>query len=399
MSLVPERPIQDPEVLQGLDDIATAISSVYASAGCRRVDPAVLQPADEIIDLLGENVRKRVFISSDPTGAEYCLRPDLTIPTCRLYVDGLAGQPGTGQEKLSYLGSGFRLSPPNEPRAREFTQAGIEFLGPAEEIRTDATVFSLTVEACAKAGLHDYEVQFGDLGIFAALIDQLPVSAAWRERLKRNYWRPDYFRTLIERLGGAREGLSSPLGDLLEKVGEADARSLMHEVLSLANIKVIGGRTVNEITERLIDKTKEAADDPLPQELVDVVLQFLDIQGTPEDALGAVADLGEQSGLTLTPVVELARDRFAQIRAQGPETAAVLARAKFSTVFGRHLEYYTGFVFELLVPALGPERQVAGGGRYDRLLKVLSAGDGAPACGAAIRLERLYAAIREQGAD
>ena len=41
--------------------------------------------------------------------------------------------------------------------------------------------------------------------------------------------------------------------------------------------------------------------------------------------------------------------------------------ATFSAEFGRNLEYYTGFVFEISVPELGPRSPIAGGGRYDSL--------------------------------
>ena len=47
--------------------------------------------------------------------------------------------------------------------------------------------------------------------------------------------------------------------------------------------------------------------------------------------------------------------------------------AEFSAEFGRTLEYYTGFVFEIVSPALGPPSPVAGGGRYDRLMKAVGA--------------------------
>lgn len=71
---------------------------------------------------------------------------------------------------------------------------------------------------------------------------------------------------------------------------------------------------------------------------------------------------------------------------------------EFSAEFGRSLEYYTGFVFEIVVPALGKGSPVAGGGRYDGLLKAVGAPEPVPAVGSAIHTERLLAVVNGDGA-
>ncbi len=72
-------------------------------------------------------------------------------------------------------------------------------------------------------------------------------------------------------------------------------------------------------------------------------------------------------------------------------------RVSFAARFGRNMEYYTGFVFELWSrDAEGPV-QVAGGGRYDTLLEDLGAPAPVPAIGCAIRTERVLAARAAAG--
>ena len=71
-----------------------------------------------------------------------------------------------------------------------------------------------------------------------------------------------------------------------------------------------------------------------------------------------------------------------------------LAAAEFSAEFGRNLEYYTGFVFEVIAPALGAKSPVAGGGRYDELLSDAGAPANVPAVGASIHTERLLAVLQ-----
>ncbi len=74
--------------------------------------------------------------------------------------------------------------------------------------------------------------------------------------------------------------------------------------------------------------------------------------------------------------------------------ASPIADAEFSAEFGRNLEYYTGFVFEIIAPALGPKSPVAGGGRYDSLLAEVGAPRQVPAVGASIHTERLLAVLQ-----
>ena len=70
----------------------------------------------------------------------------------------------------------------------------------------------------------------------------------------------------------------------------------------------------------------------------------------------------------------------------------------FAARFGRNMEYYTGFVFELWSRDSEGALQVAGGGRYDTLLRALGATRDIPSVGCAIRPERVLAARRKAGA-
>src|SRR5205807_10275964 len=102
---------------------AAALLAHYERAGYVRAEPALLQPAEPFLDLSGEDIRKRMFLTTDPQGRELCLRPDLTIPVSRDYLASPAAGKPAG---FCYLGPVFRH------RAREsseFLQAGIESFG------------------------------------------------------------------------------------------------------------------------------------------------------------------------------------------------------------------------------------------------------------------------------
>ncbi len=68
-------------------------------------------------------------------------------------------------------------------------------------------------------------------------------------------------------------------------------------------------------------------------------------------------------------------------------------RFHFSAPFGRSLEYYTGFVFQIEALTKDGAVQVAGGGRYDDLLSDIGSPVKVPAVGCAIDTGRLLAAV------
>lgn len=111
----------------------------------------------------------------------------------------------------------------------------------------------------------------------------------------------------------------------------------------------------------------------------------------PARAAGArVKDLMRDTGVDISPALESYHKRLQLLADLGVD----VTRAEFSAEFGRSLEYYTGFVFEILVPDLGKRSPVAGGGRYDGLMRMCGAPADVAAVGGAIHTERLLKAVR-----
>ena len=68
-------------------------------------------------------------------------------------------------------------------------------------------------------------------------------------------------------------------------------------------------------------------------------------------------------------------------------------RFDFKATFGRELEYYTGFVFQIEAETPAGSVAVAGGGRYDNLLSDMGSPVPVSAVGCAIHTERLKAVL------
>jgi ATP phosphoribosyltransferase regulatory subunit len=100
-------PTYDAGLLYELEEQAGAILTEFAQKRYTRVEPAVLQPAEIFLERSGEEIRRRTFAFADPSGRELCLRPELTIPVCRMHVE----HGGKFPARLSYNGLVFRHQP------------------------------------------------------------------------------------------------------------------------------------------------------------------------------------------------------------------------------------------------------------------------------------------------
>ncbi|MGD1933702.1 MAG: ATP phosphoribosyltransferase regulatory subunit, partial [Candidatus Phaeomarinobacter sp.] len=361
-------------------------------AGFVPVEPPTMQPADIFLNRSGEDIRQRTYVFEDPGGEEWCLRPDLTIPTCRMYLE--RDPQGQSEAKLCYNGPAYRYQPPSAGKPVEFLQAGVEHIGGASTPEADAEIVAVAIDAVQSAGLTSFGTTLGDLGLFGALVDKLALPQSWRGRLKRHIWRPAYFDEMLTRLTDADATPVTPntnqaLLAALDVMEPERARDVVQDVLALAGISAVGGRTVTEISERFLEQAAGAATAELSQETADAIRAFLAVSSPCTTAVDEIAHVAKAAGVSLDDELDAIARRIDLICGRGVNRNDITYEADF----GRKEEYYTGFVFELRVEALGASRQVAGGGRYDGLRKSLGSPRNVPAVGCAVRTERLLAAV------
>ena len=381
--------------IDALDAEARRLMAAFAQAGYERIEPAVIQPADLFLDVVGESLRARTYVFTDPDGAELCLRPDLTVPTCRLHLERHAE--ADARARYCYSGSAFRYQPVGAGLAhpREFHQAGIESFAAPDRERDDAAVLGLIVAALREAGLSALRLRIGDLGLFAALIGALPMPERWRARLRYQFWRPETFRAELARLSSGKApaaAASAVPGDLIARLDPADpagAEALVMAHLESSGIELIGTRSAAEIAHRLLAEAADRRERPLPAETAALIEAYAAVQAPARAAVDRLDALARSRAVDISAGLHAFARRLDLVERAGVNTAD----ATFSAEFGRNLEYYTGFVFEVVAPGLGPKSPVAGGGRYDSLLAEVGAPANVPAVGASIHTERLLAAL------
>ncbi|MFW2587323.1 ATP phosphoribosyltransferase regulatory subunit [Sagittula sp. SSi028] len=339
---------------------AEEMLSGFIAAGAVRLDCEILQPAETLLDLYGEDIRTRAYTVQDPSRGELMLRPDFTVPVVQMHMTV-----GADPARYAYAGMVFRRQEEDDSRASEYWQVGYEIFG---EDRAEADAEAFVTLAGQLQGLPVAPVT-GDIGILSAAVAGLDTTDARKAALMRHIWRPRRFRALLDRFSG--KGKPS-----------AARKALLASDAPLSDdVPMIGLRSGAEITARITALRDDAAAAPLSADQVALLDSILNVRETAPFALEQLRDISVDLP-AIVPALERFSARCDALSAKGVDVDALA----FEGSYGRtSMEYYDGFVFGFVPerqPDLGP---VAMGGRYDALVARLGQGREIPAVGGVIR--------------
>ncbi len=359
----------------------TAMMQRFAEADFARVEPAILQPADVFLDLSGEEMRRRLLLVSDPAGSELCLRPDMTIPVSRSHLAN--GDPARAA-RYYYVGPVFRHRP-GSAEHDEFLQAGIERFGDTDAPAADAEIMALGLEAAKTLGAASLDIRIGDPTIFLAFAEALELAAGWQRRLRAGFGSAGGVAAVLAASQSAdTDGAASTYATALAKVDPEVARRLVAEMADIAGIAPVGGRSADEIADRLIERASLGGSRAMPAEARAVLEKLAAIKDAPARARDAIAALAGEAGIAVDDALTAMTARLDALAAAGLDTDTM----RFAAGYGRRLDYYSGFVFEAHLTGNAAAGQIVGGGRYDTLLSQLGSAEQVPGVGCAIWVER-----------
>ena len=348
----------------------------FLAAGFVRMEPPVLHPAAIFLDMSGEEIRGRLFLTSGAAGEELCLRPEYTIPVCRAY---LASDKAGRTAEYSYLGPVFR----SQVEGGERAQTGLESFGRTDTEAADAEILALSMEAAAEVGA-PLAARLGDAGLFDSLLEALALPNVWRRRLRRGIAQGRSLAAILDGRGASAVAQPGVLA-ALESADHAGAKALVQDLLAIAGIDAVGGRTAGEIADRFLEQAALRSGEPIDIEKRSALESYLAISGNPDVAARRLRQLADNAGLDLGRALDGFERRNGFIAACG----VPIEETVFSAAFVRDFDYYTGFVFEARDPARPEAKPALGGGRYDGLARRLGASEDIPAVGAAITIDRL----------
>ncbi len=340
---------------------ADRLRDLFVTHGAQVVDADILLPADTLLDLYGEDIRGRAYLTSDPMGGEVVLRPDFTVPVVQKHMESRA-EPA----RYTYAGKVFRKQDNDPARAREYAQVGFEVFDGRDPAGADACVFA----AIAKAldGL-PVRAAMGDIGILTAAVTGLKTSDTRKAALMRHIWRPRKFKALLDRFGGR----TPPPPSRVALLAKADPLA--------AATQVQGLRSLTEVQNRIDALRADAQTPPISAEELDLIDELLAMRETAPHVLSRFRDIAVDMPAISKAVLALS-GRLAALESRGID----LDNLEFEGSYGRtSLEYYDGFVFGFYATEIAGLPPIATGGRYDALTARLGQGRAAPAVGGVVR--------------
>lgn len=344
------------------------LAAWFTEQGATLVEADILLPAETLLDLYGEDIRARAYMTVDPVQGEMMLRPDFTVPVVQQHMAG-----GAEPAIYAYSGPIFRKQDRAGDRPSEYHQAGIEIFRRDQPEQSDARVFALIDRVLRDHGL-TLRPLTGDIGILMAAVRGLATSDRRKQALLRHIWRPQRFRALLDRFSG-RAPVPAARRHLLDRLAQGSPAALIAQAGTFTGL-----RSEAEIAARAEALIQDAQTPPLAAPEAALLYDLLSLQAPARAALSHLRGIAPMLP-AITPAVDRFAARLEALADHGIDTDTL----PFEASHGRtSLEYYDGFVFTFHAedPALPP---VASGGRYDALTAVLGQGKSIPAVGGVIR--------------
>jgi len=346
-----------PEDMLARDRVVEKTRRVCEQYGFLPLDTPILEYLVTLMGTGGDETNKQLFRLESPEREPIAMRFDLTVPFARL----IAQYP----EKLKlpfrryHIGPVFRADKPDAGRFRQFTQFDIDAAG-CESVGVDAEIVAWMCDVMRGLGLSNYEAQGAFIQEFQVRINN---------------------RKLVDAL--------------LEACGITDTETHKHVLRVVDKLQKVG---VENLRRELSDGRVDESGAPirgvgLSTDVIDRILAFVGSAegGSRRQVLERVAQHLPHSEASEMALREM-RDLAAALESlRVPEHDAV-----FAPSLARGLDYYTGPVFEALLPLAPGVGSVMGGGRYDDLVQRFAL-TRIPATGVSIGLDRLMSALTEMG--
>ena len=155
------------EELVSVRYVTRAMSEIFARHGYEEVETPLFEHLELFTKKSGSNVVNQLYAFKDKSGRELALRPELTAPVVRLYIQQMRSAPKP--LKLCYFGNCFRYEEPQARRWRQFLQAGVEVIGSSRP-EADAEVVALADNLMRELGFEDFELRVGHIRLLRELL-------------------------------------------------------------------------------------------------------------------------------------------------------------------------------------------------------------------------------------
>ena len=268
--------------MNSIQDINIFLKNLFTENNFQYVDLPLVYNSEVFYETSGEDIRRRMFSFTNNSGDEMCLRPDLTIPTCKHFLENI-NKFENGQ--LCYSGPVFRSSLTSTEQSLELNQSGIEIIykdsSKISNFEKEFQAINLAIETMNQIGINDFSIRISSISLFNLFINSLDLPQRWKQRLLRHFYRRDYFDKLLNRIsdgvGYDKERKSNIIRDIFgdDKIVNEEIKDIL---LNEDQLKT-GSRTIDEIAARFNLKSESVLSSKQGKEIQKVINEFLSLNG------------------------------------------------------------------------------------------------------------------------
>ncbi len=325
-----------PEIQKSFDILKTKINDTYKNHGFFNIETPSIERTEILLAKAGGDTEKQIYkvvkTAEAESEADQALRFDHTVPLARYIVEHENDL--TFPFKVSQIGLNFRGERAQKGRFREFYQCDIDVIG-----RDNLPV------------AYDADVVSTLLDTFSAFELNTPVLARISNR--------------------------KILSGLLEALGLEEFSKDIYSIIDHAE------KVTPEKTKMDFEELKLKKDD------IKKLLNFIELNGSRSEVIKELNNLEIENEKFNAGVTEL--DQVLYLLESLDLKDNVVADMKIV----RGLDYYTGTVFEFILPEYKNIGSVCGGGRYENLTGYFSE-KSFPGVGGSIGLTRLFYVLNEK---
>ncbi len=366
---------------------SAALVAHFEASGYPRFEPPILQRA-ELFFNSGEDIRSRLYLTSDLSGAEYC-------PAARIYDPRLS--PIISPPKRWGTRRPTAIAAPYSGIGRmgrtSFLQAGLENFGHPDREAADAEILGVALDAVGRPSAKAISMCGSATMGWSAISSPRSTcrrngSAVFCAAMRRINRSIRFSRVPGNGKGADHTGVLAAL----EGVDRHGARALVEDLLSIAGISSVGGRSVTEIADTLSRTGGTQNRRGIPRRAARDPERILAIETDPDQAAARLRQLAATTSLNLNAALDRFDARLGFMAARGLDVTDFT----FATRFARDLEYYTGFVFEAFDRSRPQEKADRRRRPLRRAFEIAWLSGRCRRCRAAISIERLLLPQRGQ---
>lgn len=225
------------EEMKRRKEVESILRKVFENYAYQEIKTPLFEDLTLFTTKSGDEIVDQLYNFKDKSQRELTLRPEITAPVARLYLNEL--QKTAKPIKLYYYGSCFRYERPQKGRFRQFWQFGCELIG-AKSPEGEAEIIAMCNESLEKLGINDAEIHINHLGIIRALFEHFKIDGKTQREIM----------VIVDK--GDKELLKESLIGENQVINNTELNNILIQL-----IEIVGGKSILSKLENLLNDYEE----------------------------------------------------------------------------------------------------------------------------------------------